>query len=161
MRIQDFMTTDPQRVSPDTTIPEVARLMVDHRINSVPVVNEAGRLEGIVTTGDLTHRMADERIEQRESWWKESYYHSPVAGSRDEPPNRASGRTAGEVMTRKLITLGPEDDMTQAARMFLEHGVQALPVVQGGHLVGIISRFDLLGCLVDDPGCCNPFRAEE
>ena len=158
MRIRDLMTADPRQIHADTPIPEVARLMVEHRINGVPVVSGEGHLEGIVTTGDLTHRLADERIEQRESWWKESYYRSPIGGARDEGPNRASGRTAGEVMTRKLVTLGPDDDMTLAARMFLEHGVQALPVVEGERLVGIISRFDLLACLAEDPECCNPFR---
>ncbi|MEY6433085.1 CBS domain-containing protein [Thioalkalicoccus limnaeus] len=160
MRIGDFMSPDPCCVTPDTPIQEVARLLVQQRINGVPVIDDQGRLVGIVTSGDLTHRLADERIEEREAWWKESYYRSPVRDASNNGPNRTSGRTAGEVMTRKPVTLTPDDDMTVAARMFLEHRVQALPVTEDDRLVGLVSRFDLLRCLADDPDCCNPFRAD-
>ncbi|SEP81606.1 CBS domain-containing protein [Ectothiorhodospira magna] len=160
MRIQDLMTPDPLGVRPDTPIQRVARLLVKHRVNSLPVVDEGDVLVGIITSGDLTHRMADARVETRTAWWKESLYRSPLGDASSDDPNRIGGRTAGEVMTRQLLTLQPEDDMSVAARLFINHGIQALPVVVEGRLVGIVSRFDLLKCLADDPGCCNPFRAD-
>lgn len=56
-----------------------------------------------------------------------------------------------EVMVRAPVAVDPDDDMAVAARMFLEHRVHALPVVEDGRLVGVVSRFDLLRCLCEDP----------
>ncbi len=60
-------------VCPDTPVDTIARLLLAHRINGVSVVDEQQRLLGVVTAGDLVHRAADERLESRESLWRENF----------------------------------------------------------------------------------------
>jgi CBS domain-containing protein len=61
-------------------------------------------------------------------------------------------------MTRNPICVDPDDDMVVAARLLIAHGVQSLPVVSEGRVVGMVSRMDLLRCLNEHPDCCNPVR---
>ncbi len=87
----------------------------------------------------------------RENPARESFYPSPLHAPAAHGPDRAEGRTVAEVMVRAPVAVDPDDDMAVAARMFLEHRVHALPVVEDGRLVGVVSRFDLLRCLCEDP----------
>ena len=157
MRIGEIMTRDPLTVAPDMEVGEVAKLLVEHRLNSVPVLDADGVLVGIVATGDLTHRLADRHSPERQSLWRESFYSSPLRGGTQET-DRAEGRIVEQVMTRKVVSVNPDDDMAVAARMLLEHRVHALPVLEDGQLAGIVSRHDLLRCLTAHPECCNPMR---
>lgn len=81
------MTPDPVTVQPETPVDDIARLLLAHRINGVPVIEGAGRLVGVVTAEDLIHRGADERLEPRESVWKENFWVSflgPKGTQRDK-----------------------------------------------------------------------------
>ncbi len=158
MKAREVMTPDPVTVGPETPVEEIARLIVAHRINGVPVVDAAGNLLGLVTEGDLVHRAADERLEPRTSLWKENFWRS-VFRRRGAEPDKAEGRTAAEVMTREAVTVTPETDVVLVARLLIEHAVKALPVVEGRRLVGMVSRFDLVKCLSEQGEPFNPLGA--
>ncbi|MBK5942412.1 MULTISPECIES: CBS domain-containing protein [Halorhodospira] len=161
MKIERIMTREPTTVPPETPVHEVANAMLAQCLNSIAVVDAQGTLIGIVSTGDLTHRMADLRVPQRESWWVESLYRSPLRGAAADEPDRVEGRTAQQVMTRKLVTVTPQDDTSVAARMLLEHRIHAVPVVnREGRLLGMVTRFDLMRCLTQHPECCNPMKGD-
>ena len=70
----------------------------------------------------------------------------------------AEGRTAAAVMTRDVITVTPETDVTVVARLLIDNAVKALPVVDGRRVVGMISRFDLVKCLGDQVDAFNPLK---
>ncbi len=155
MKVRDLMTPDPVTVGPETPVQEIARLLLERRINGVPVVDSDGALLGIVTEGDLVHRAADERLQPRESVWKEHFWRSVFR--RDEPEtDRAQGRTAAEVMTRRVIAVTPDTDAAVAARLLVRHRIKALPVVEGNRVVGMVSRLDFLRQLAADPDAFNP-----
>lgn len=148
------MTSDLVTAGPDTPVEEIARLIVAHQINGVPVVDGGGSLLGIITEGDLVHRGLDEHFEPRTSLWKENFWRS-VFRRRPEP-DRAEGRIATEVMTREVVTVTPDTDVIVVARLLIEHSVKALPVLDGGRLVGMISRFDLVKLFGERTDAFNP-----
>ncbi len=155
MKTRDVMTSDPVAVEPGTPVEDVARLIVEHRLNGVPVVDAAGLLLGIVTGGDLMHRALDEHLEPRVSLWKENFWRG-LFRRRGSELERAEGRVAAEVMTRDVVTVSPDTDVIVVARLLTEHAVKALPVLDDGRLVGIISRLDLLKLLGEHPEAFNP-----
>ncbi|WP_232222215.1 CBS domain-containing protein [Thioalkalivibrio paradoxus] len=154
------MTRDPVTVGPATSVEALIDLLVDKGINGLPVVDEFGRVLGMVTTGDLIHRVADAHVPSRDSIWRESLYKS-VFRHDDSEPNPAEGVTAGAVMSRNPAYVLPSDDMAVAARLLIEHRVKSLPVLDEERLVGMVSRLDLLRCLRAHPGCCNPFKRQD
>ena len=155
MKTGELMTSDPVTAGPDTPVEEIARLIVAHQINGVPVVDGGGSLLGIITEGDLVHRALDEHFEPRASLWKENFWRS-VFRRHGPEPDRAEGRIATEVMTREVVTVTPDTDVTVVARLLIEHSVKALPVLDGGRLVGMISRFDLVKLFGERADAFNP-----
>lgn len=151
------MTREVITVAPTTPVGDVAEVLIAHHIHAVPVVDGRGRLVGIVSTGDLLHRAADEHVNAPTSLWKEGFWkrsarrHSPEL-------DRAEGRTAEEVMTTRIITVSADADLVTVARMLLEHRINALPVMTGDAMVGIVSRFDVLSHLAAHGGTTNPLE---
>lgn len=135
MRTRDIMTSPPITVTPDAHVKEVADLLVRRQVSALPVVEE-GRLVGIVSEADLVplEAVADLRAH---------------AIRKPEPAARAP-RLVREVMTRDVLALPPDADAADAARLMLAHGVKSIPIVSGPHVVGIVSRRDLLKVLARD-----------
>lgn len=159
MKVRDLMTPNPRQIAPETVVAEIARILIEHRINGVPVTDTEGRLLGIVTEGDLVHRAADERLEPRESIWKENFYRS-VFRRRTPEPDKAEGRTAEQVMTREVLTVAPDSNVTVAARLLADHNIKSLPVIENERLIGIISRFDLIKRLASNADIFNPMSKD-
>lgn len=159
MKIRELMTRNPVQVTPQTEVAEIARILIAHQINGVPVTDSEGHLLGIVTEGDLVHRAADERLEPRGSVWKEDFYYSVFRGRRPEQ-DKAGGSTAEQVMTRDVLTVAPDSSITVAARLLADHNIKSLPVIENARLIGMISRFDLLKYLADNPDSFNPMSKD-
>jgi CBS domain-containing protein len=124
MRTRDIMTSPVVTVTPDTSLKDVAALLVERAINAVPVVDAGDRLCGIVSEADLLALEAA----------------APAAsGARTVAPH-----TAREVMSQSVYTLAEDTDAAAAARMMLRHGLKSVPVVAGDRVVGIVARRDLL-----------------
>lgn len=146
MLIRNLMTLNPVTVLADTPVEEIAKLLLLHRINGIPVVESTGHLLGMVTAADLIYRGADERLEPRESIWKENFwisFFSPKAAQR----GKAKGQTAAEVMSTEVHSVEPDLRPSAAARLMVDYHVTSLPVVEAGKVIGIISRIDLLSHL--------------
>ncbi|MBF6648212.1 CBS domain-containing protein [Methylobacter sp. BlB1] len=143
MLIRDYMTTNPITVRPETPVKEVADLLIANRINGVPVVDDEGKLLGIVTAEDLIHRGLDERLKPRDSIWKENFWVA-FFGPKNTQSDKAQGHTAAEIMAQDVYTVKPNMRLFMAARLMVDHEVTSLPVVEAGKLVGVISRIDLL-----------------
>lgn len=130
MKVETVMTAPVFTVAPDTPIKEAARMLVEHRISALPVVDAAGALAGIVSEADLLP------IETRPDPRTQAMPIPPTAGS--------APRHVSDVMTRKVVTISRDSEVSQAARMMIEAGVKRLPVMDGVRLVGIVSRRDLV-----------------
>ena len=112
MKVRELMTTEPTTVEPKATLGEAATLMKQNDCGSIPVV-EGGRLVGIVTDRDIVVR--------------------GVAAGKDPKTQRVS-----EVMSANPVTIGPDNDVSDAEMKMADRQIRRLPVVEGGKLVGII-----------------------
>ena len=122
MRVRDVMASPVVTVGPGAALKEVASLLVERRINAVPVVDAGDRLIGIVSEADLL-----------------SLETGQVAAAGGAPPH-----SAGEVMRQSVYTLTGDTDATAAARLMLRHRLKSVPVVDGDRVVGMVTRRDLL-----------------
>ncbi len=141
MKVSDVMTTDVVSVTPGTTFKELVELLVGSDVSGLPVVEASGRLVGIVTEADVVSKEAygghrrralavlADLLSAREHHWV----------------TKAAGSVASDVMTTNLVVCSPDEGVRVAARRMLERGVKRIPVVEGGSLVGIVSRQDILG----------------
>jgi CBS domain-containing protein len=115
--VRDAMTEDPRSIVASASVVEAARLMREEHIGSLPVTDDE-QLVGMVTDRDITTRV--------------------VAESAD--PKLTS---VGEVYSRDLISVEPDNDLEEALRLMARHQVRRLPVVENGKLVGIVAQADI------------------
>jgi CBS domain-containing protein len=140
MRVQDIMTRSVISVGPDTALRDIARLLDEHRISGVPVVDERGALLGVVSEADFLV----------EAQGGTSVRRSPIArlfgraGDVESPGHRHFASTASELMTSPVITVGPEVLIADAAAVMTRHRINRLPVIDDGRLIGIVTRADLV-----------------
>jgi acetoin utilization protein AcuB len=127
VNVRDLMTKEPLTVSLDTPVVEARRTMVDRRIRHL-LVTDGGRLAGIVTDRDIRLNLP-----------------SPATSLSVWEINYLLGRmTVGSIMTSTVITVEPGRDAVAAARLMLDHKIGALPVVDAGTVVGILTETDIL-----------------
>lgn len=145
MKVEEIMTKDVIAVSPKTPVHEAAELMVDHAISGLPVVDDDGKVVGIVSEGDLILR---EKPRERTPWWR-AFFGDAERLAREY--QKAHGTTVEEVMTRSLITVSPDLPIESAALVLDQHRIRRVPVLADGWLVGIVSRGDLIKVLSRAP----------
>ena len=142
--VADVMTRDPICVRPETPLNEAIKILVERRISGLPVVNEAGKLVGILSETDLM--------------WQETgvtppayimfldsviYLENPARYERDL--HKALGQTVGEVMTAEPLAIAPEKSLREAAQLMHEDGVRRLPVTDAdSRVIGILTRGDVI-----------------
>ena len=152
MRAMDVMTANVITVDPSTSVQAVAKLLSEQAISGVPVVDAAGRLVGIVSEGDLLHRVetgTERRPEapsgrRRSSWWL-STVGSPQELARDYL--KSYGRTAEDVMTREVISVTETTGLADIAMLLETKRIKRVPVLRDDKLVGIVSRANLVRAL--------------
>jgi acetoin utilization protein AcuB len=131
MKVEALMTTELVTVAPETPILEARRLMLERRIRHLLVCDREGvdaKLLGIVTDRDIRLNLASPATSL--SVWELNYLLARL--------------TVGGVMRTALITIGPIRDSREAARIMIQHQIGALPVLDGGRLVGIVTETDIL-----------------
>lgn len=143
MNVVDVMTRRVTTVGPDATVAEAAQLMLGRSVSGLPVVDKAGLVVGVVTEGDLLRR-AETGTERRRSRWLE-FLVGP--GRVADEYARAHGRRVEEVMTADVVTVTPETPLERVVELMERHRIKRLPVLEGGQLVGIVSRANLLHAL--------------
>jgi len=144
MRADDIMSMNVISVSPETDIREVAKTLLDNHISAVPVVDDQGKLLGIVSEGDLMRRR-ESGTERQASWWLR-LLQNPNELAQEYV--KEHGRTAEDVMTRKVITVTEEAPANEIAEILEKHRIKRVPVVHDGKVVGIVSRANLLHGLI-------------
>jgi CBS-domain-containing membrane protein len=118
--VRERMSAPAVIVTAGTTVAEALRLMADHRIHYLPVVDEAAAIVGIVNADDLL-------------------------GTRR--PRPAHAETVAGVMSAPAVTVGPAEPMESAMRLMADRGVGALPIVEQGRVVGILTQSDVVAAV--------------
>lgn len=144
LRAQDVMTSKVLTVCPDEPTRNVARLLLDHGISAVPVINSDGTPIGMVSEGDLIGRGELERLSRRDWWLTVMTGNQPLD---DDFRARlcATDRSARDVMSAPLVTVTEQTDVADIARLLAIHHIKRVPVLRDGQIAGIVSRADLLG----------------
>ena len=133
MFVQDAMTTNPVTVTVKATLPDIARLMHDKRIRRVPVLDQNGKLVGIVSDRDVRENMP-----------------SPATTlSKWEINTLLDKLTAEEIMSSPVMVTAPDCPLEEAARVLIDKKIGALPVLKDGELVGIVTETDFFQAFVD------------
>jgi CBS domain-containing protein len=142
--VADVMTRDPICVRPETPLNEAIKILADQRISGLPVVDDFGKLIGILSETDLM--------------WQESgvnppayimfldsviYLENPAKYERDL--HKALGQTVKEVMTDQVVSVHPDKPLREAAKMMHADGYRRLPVTDAsGKVIGILTRGDII-----------------
>jgi CBS domain-containing protein len=148
MSASDVMTRNVASIGRDAPIGDAIRLMLDHRISGLPVVDGSGKVVGMLTEGDLLRRAETQTERQRPRWLELLLGPGRLA---DEYV-RTHGRKVGEIMTEDLVSVAEDTPLAEIVQLMERRRIKRLPVLRGDALVGIVTRADLmraLGQLVD------------
>ena len=147
---REIMTTEIVSVRPETPTREIARLLLEKGISAVPVVDRNGAPVGMVSEGDLIGRDDHDR-EARRDWWLTLLAEGEALNPEFLDHLRRAGRTARDVMAAPVVTVAEGTEAGEIARLLAAHRIKRVPVVRDGHIVGIVSRADLLRTLAAEP----------
>ncbi len=136
--VKDVMTTHVVAVRENATFKEMAARLRQHRVSAFPVIDDEGKVIGVVSEADM---LAKEALVT-----SAGLYPGPISHLKHKRDfDRAAGLTAGDLMTTPPVTISPRETATHAARLMYSCKVKRLPVVDAeNHLVGIVSRADVL-----------------
>jgi len=146
---EDIMTKKVIVVHPETEIIQAARLLLEHHINGLPVVDREGRLEGMICQDDL--------VTQQKKIPLPSYFILldsliPLSSQKDieRALKKMAAITVAEAMSTDPLTVGPETELEEIATLMVKHNIHTVPVLEGGRLVGIIGKEDILRTLMPE-----------
>ncbi|WP_048710685.1 CBS domain-containing protein [Microvirga massiliensis] len=156
--VADIMTREVVSVLPDTPIHEVANMLLEKRIRAVPVTDSKGHLLGVVSEADLIRRV-ELGTDEDGSWWRKVFRDASTAAV---DYVRSHGRRARHVMTARPVTTTADTPLHEFARALGKRRLRWLPVIAGDHVVGVVSRSDLVRALarLSAPGMAGP-RSDE
>jgi len=146
-KAKDIMTKKVIVVHPETEIVQAARLLLEHHINGLPVVDQEGRLEGMICQDDL--------ITQQKKLPLPSYFIIldsliPLTSQKDieKALKKMAAVTVAEVMSSDPITVESETELEEIATLMVKHTIHTVPVLDQGRLVGIVGKEDILKTLM-------------
>lgn len=144
---RDIMTQDLITVSPDTEITQAAKLLLDHHINGLPVVDAEGRLLGILCQSDL--------VSQQKKLPLPSVFtlldsFIPISSPKNlqREIEKIVATTVAQAMTPHPVTVTPGTSLEEVASLMVDKKLHTLPVVEQGQLVGVIGKEDVLRTLM-------------
>src|SRR4051794_21408837 len=146
--VRQYMDADPISVRPDASVEDVARGLGETELHGVPVTTEDGAVVGIVTENDLV--IGDDEGDLPIPAYIELFgglvFLEPFRRF-EQRMKKAVAATAAQMMTADPRTIGPGDDIHEAAHVIVETGHNRVPVVEDGRLAGVISRADVVRAL--------------
>ena len=140
MRAHQIMTRNVLTVSSDTSVEAAAKMMIDHHISGLPVLDMSGELIGIVSESDFLRRAEIGTPRKRPRWLQ--FFMS--LGATAEEFVRERGRLVSDIMTRDPVTVSEANTLDEIVTLMEKKNVKRLPVVRGNQLVGIITRANLM-----------------
>ena len=147
MLVQDFMTPNPITVKPLDSVETVLKLLEERHISGIPVVDENGRVVGVVSEADLLFKERPIRMPLYLNFLGGVIYLEPL-DKFSQQLKKTLGMLVQDVMTPNPVTITPDAPVSGAANLMIEKRINRLPVVdKEGKLLGIITRNDLMRAL--------------
>lgn len=138
MKAADVMSTGAAVVQSDATLTEAARLMAEHRISGLPVVDGQDKLVGIITENDFL----------RAGTGQKPLLIELLGGSVKDAASALTSRKVQDLMSKEPVTVGVDTPVDEIVALMTKHNIRRLPVVGQGKVVGIVSRANLLVALL-------------
>jgi CBS domain-containing protein len=147
MQVKEIMTSEVVTVSNTDSVEQCAKLLQEHDISGLPVLDEAGKVAGMITEGDLIRRASRVKAPGYLEILGGLIYLGSPKKFVDEL-QRAMSLEAGQLMSKNLVSIKPDDTVEKAATLMVEKKISRLPVIdENGKLLGIVSRRDIMGSL--------------
>jgi CBS domain-containing protein len=146
MKAVDVMVRDVITIGPDDTVADAARLIAQNDVSALPVVDEHGRVVGIVSEGDLMNR-EEIGTEIHHPWWIEAV--TPAATLATEFA-KCHGKRVAEVMSDDVVTATEDASLAEIAALLERNRIKRVPILRDGKLVGIVSRSNLVLALASN-----------
>ena len=145
----DIMTTEVVTVLPDTPIVEAAKILIEHHFNGLPVVDEEGRLTGIICQDDLIFQQKKIPLP---SFFMVLDSFIPLSSEKSikKEIEKIAAVTVASAMTPDPITVDTEAGIEDIASLMIKHDIHSLPILDQGKLVGIIGKEDILRTLIPE-----------
>lgn len=142
--VGEVMTREPILVTPQTALEEAVKILAAKKIGGLPVVDDSGKLVGVISEGDLMWQEAEVKLPSY-IMLLDSVIYLENPGRYQRDLHKALGQTVGEVMSNNPLTVKPEKTVKDAARILNEKRIDRLPVIDdSGKVVGIITRGDIV-----------------
>jgi len=148
LKAKDIMTKDVITVKPETTVEELARLLIEHRFSGVPVVDDAKRLVGIVTEHDLISQ--NKRLHIPTIIRLFDAYILLGSGKMESEIKKMAAVIVGDICTNKVVSITEETTIEEIATIISEKKVHLLPVLKDGIVVGIVGKVDVVGTMTGE-----------
>ena len=148
MKAMDVMVRNVLTVNPDTSVSEVARLLVENDISAVPVVDDHGQMVGMISEADLMRR-EEIGTEKRRPWWLEAM--TPATTLAQEFA-KSHGKRVAELMSRQVVSASEDAPLIEIAALLEKHRIKRVPITKDDKLVGIVSRSNIIQALASSKG---------
>lgn len=145
MKAHQIMTRNVVTIAPGASIHDAAKLMIDHHVSGLPVVDDTGKLIGIITERDFLRRQELGTEIKRPRWLE--FLRGPGRQAMDFV--REAGRKVHEIMTPTVYSVIPDAELADIVEIMERHRIKRVPVVQGDRLVGIVSRHNFVVAIAD------------
>jgi CBS domain-containing protein len=149
-RATDIMTREVVTVAPSDSVANVAATLSRHRISAAPVCGPDGKLVGMISEGDLMAPFRESKRLKRD-WWLGVLSEGTDLAQSFLDYLRQDTRSAGELMTRRLVTADDSTTLSELAELMISHGVKRIPIVRDDKPIGIVSRADVVTALARAP----------
>jgi CBS domain-containing protein len=157
MKAEDVMTRDVISIDPDATVLQAARLMLQHHISGLPVIDRDGTLVGVLSEGDFLRRR-ETRTERRRSRWLE-FLMGP--GKIAAEYSHSHGSKVSEVMTPDVVTVDVTTPLEEIVDVMERRRVKRVPVICGSQVVGIVTRSNLMHAMVSLARVAQPGATDD
>lgn len=148
MNATDVMVRNVVTVHPETDMGEAVKLLAEHDVSALAVLDGMGNLVGMLSEADLIHRV-EIGTEKHRPWWQEA-----VTGASTLAADfaKSHGKKVGEIMTTGVVSVSEDTPLSEIAATLERNGVKRVPVLRDGKLVGIVSRSNLIQALASVVG---------
>ena len=143
MKAADVMVRDVITVKPDDKVADAIELLSTYDISALPVVDDNGKIVGILSEADLIQREEIGTQTQHQRWLEAILPASKLA----EEFAKSHGQRVDEVMTTHVVAASENTSLSEIARLLEKHRIKRIPIVENGVLVGIVSRSNLIQAL--------------
>lgn len=147
LKARDIMTKDVITATPDMEVTQAAKLLLENHFNGLPVVDDKGRLIGIICQDDLIVQQKKLPLPSLFTFL-DGFIPLTSYRSLEKEVEKISASKVSQAMTPDPITINPDTGLEEIATLMVTHNIHSLPVVEGGRLVGIIGKEDILRTLI-------------